>query len=413
MLAVVWHYNSRCTPRCVRFEGKASAGCPIRTTLEGKGAKQLDWPRDSSCTYDVSLAYCVCPLANASRCMVAPKKASYASSFRRYDSTSNHGWSRVSLLRAKSSINHKMSTSPPADDPSKPTNTLSFPPSHVLRTVAYSMNWRDSDIVVNIERKMTWKSATAAVLDAFGDHDETVYIDEPRPRGRRDYIKRAALEEVLYSGSGNVRGLPLRSAPDPASLPAPQPTSPSSRAKLRENLREAMSDREPYLLAITAVSEDRYLPSIPGRLLLSGIDSSPDDPRMTLVRPDILFDTGAHTSIVTDDVLDSTFRAYLSDPIHDPYRSSSGVRVQVAGVLAFGAHPPLEMDCLFTVVPLNSVPNGRSGVILGQHTVIDSIQYLSKPRNTLVACGDEVADTVWGDILVDGYVNVDGDYVKI
>ncbi|KAI9880718.1 MAG: uracil DNA glycosylase [Pleopsidium flavum] len=307
-----------------------------------------------------------------------------------------------------------MAATSPLASKTSTSHPLSFPPSHVLRAVATSMNWRDRDIVVNVEREMTWRSATAAVLDALGDRDGPVHISAPRLRGAKEYIKRLALEQVTPSGSGNIHGLPLRNAPDLASLPHPKPTSMSARAKLKEDLRrEPIPDREPYLLRITATAEDRWLPSIPGTIEISGVDSVPDDPQITLSRSDILIDTGAHVSTITDDLLDDTFREYLSDSIHDPYRSSTGVTVQLAGVFAFGDQPALEMDCIFQVVPLDSVPNQRSGIILGQNSVIDSIEYSSRPRKTLIARGEKVLDTVWGDIVVDGYVNVDGDYVTI
>lgn len=256
-------------------------------------------------------------------------------------------------------------TSPLASKPPTSTPALSFPPSHILRTVANSMIWNDRDIVVNVEPRMTWQSATAAVLHALGDRDEPVYIMSPRPRGAREYIKRLALEERAYAESGNIHGLPLRNAPDLASLPHPKPTSMSARAKLRDNLRnDPIPDREPYLLDITATAEDRWLPSIPGTVKITGIHPVPEnDPEITLSRSDILFDTGAHISTITEDLLDSRFREYLSQSFHDPYRSSSGVAVQGAALFAFGDQPPLEMDCIFQVVPLDSVPNHRSGII--------------------------------------------------
>ena len=307
-----------------------------------------------------------------------------------------------------------MSNSSPASEEPTSVYTCSFLPNHVLRTVAASMNWRDEDIAVHVKSEMTWKSATTAVLNALGDRDGPVHIYAPRPSGAKAYLRQLALEEVSRSGSGSIQGLPLRNAPNLASLPSPRPTPQSVRVKLKENLRnETELDRKPYLLIITAAAEDRYLPSIPGKITLSGIDSLPGDPELTISRPDILFDTAAHTSCITEDVLDSKFRQYLSTPIHDPYRCKSGVKVQVSGVFGFGDQPPLQMDCIFTVVPLDSIPNQRSGIILGQNSVIDSFQYSSKPRKTLIARGEEVPNTVWGDIVIDGYVSVDGNYIPL
>lgn len=308
-----------------------------------------------------------------------------------------------------------MDTSLPATQTSPITYPLSYPPSHVLRQVASSMNWHDRDIIVKVERDTTWQLATTTVLNALGDRDGPVFITPPRSRRAREYIKRLALEEATSSGSRTIHGLPLRNAPDLAALPQPKPTSMSARTKLKENLqREPIPDREPYLLCITAMAEDRWLPSIPGNVKITGIEPiSDDDPTLVISRSDILFDTGAHVSTITDDLLSDEFREYLSHSIHDPYRSSTGVTVQVTCVIAFGVQPALEMECAFRVVPVDSVPNQRSGIILGQNTVIDSIEYSSRPRKTLIARGEEVADSVWGDIVIDGYVNVDDDFVKL
>ena len=313
-------------------------------------------------------------------------------------------------------------TSSAVSDTPSSTHTSSFPPSIVLHAVASYMSLRDRDIVVNVKQDTTWRSATTAVLNALGDRDGPVYISPPRSRKAREYTKRLALELVASSGNGNesvtpsasanVCGLPLRNAPDVASLPDPKPTSTSARARLKESLRlEPIPDREPYILHSNATVEDRVLACIPGKVEITGIDSGGSDPKTGLACANMLFDTGAHVSIITDDLLDGPFREFLSTSSHDPYRSRSGVVVQVAAIFAFGDQPPLAMDCIFQVVPRNSVSTQRSGIILGQKSVIDSIQYSSRPRKTLIARGEKVVDTVWGDILVDGYVNVDGDYI--
>ncbi len=277
------------------------------------------------------------------------------------------------------------------------------------------MNWRDDDIEVETQQWMTWQSATKAVLKALGDRDEPLLITAPRPRGAREYLKRLALEAVKYEREGaTIRGLPLRNAIDHTLLPRPKPTTLAARNKLKADLlRTPLPDRQPYLIGVTATAGDRWLPCVPGTVTINGIDSEPDDPTVTLSRADLLFDTGAHVSSITDDLIDNKFRTYLKHPIHDPYRSTFGVAVQAAAVFAFGDGPAVEMDCVFRVVPVDSMPNRRSGIILGQNTLIDSIQYTSVPRRVLIARGEDVPDTVWGDIKVNGMVNVDGGYITL
>ncbi|KAI9670797.1 MAG: uracil DNA glycosylase [Caeruleum heppii] len=136
--------------------------------------------------------------------------------------------------------------------------------------------------------------------------------------------------------------------------------------------------------------DEEYLAAIPGVLILRGVDAQPDEPECIIQNGSMLFDTGAHTFCITDDMLPESFTSYLDNPIHDPYRGtlSASVKVQVSATVAIGKQPPLNIDCVFTVVKKASVPNKRSGIILGQCSLLDRLQYHVLPGHVLRARGD-------------------------
>lgn len=66
-------------------------------------------------------------------------------------------------------------------------------------------------------------------------------------------------------------------------------------------------------------------------------------------------------------------------------------------------------NLIFTVIPLSSAPNHRSGVILGQHGFLNTIVSSAVPRSILVHRGEEVKENIWGDISLYEYLDPVGD----
>ncbi|KAI9676367.1 MAG: hypothetical protein M1817_000524 [Caeruleum heppii] len=97
-----------------------------------------------------------------------------------------------------------------------------------------------------------------------------------------------------------------------------------------------------------------------------------------------------------------SFARNLGDSIHDSYRDtlSAFVEVQIPAVIAFGKQPPLEIECVLTIVKKDSVPNQRSGIILGQYSLLDRLRYRVLPRHVLRARGHANNERVWGDIVL-------------
>lgn len=52
------------------------------------------------------------------------------------------------------------------------------------------------------------------------------------------------------------------------------------------------------------------------------------------------------------------------------------------------------------------MPNGRIGILLGHNGAIDHIVYKSVPRANLNARGEVLPSTVWGDIVLDEYIDL-------
>jgi hypothetical protein len=127
----------------------------------------------------------------------------------------------------------------------------------------------------------------------------------------------------------------------------------------------------------------------------------------------MLFDTGAHGCIITEDILPQSFRDYLKyDPIHGEYRSADGTTVHVDAAFSFADNAVL-MGCVFRVVPRSRVPNQRVGIILVQNTFIDYLVYKAIPRRILSEEDGAISEEVWGDILIHQYINVKGEIVKL
>jgi hypothetical protein len=71
------------------------------------------------------------------------------------------------------------------------------------------------------------------------------------------------------------------------------------------------------------------------------------------------------------------------------------------------------MDLVAWVVDKNALPNARSVIILGQKGYIDAFQYRSIPRSILEAKGETINKRFWGDLILEGYVDLDGTFKEI
>ncbi|KAJ5092319.1 hypothetical protein NUU61_007189 [Penicillium alfredii] len=290
--------------------------------------------------------------------------------------------------------------------------SVTLHPRELLREVALSMNRRYDNLSVTIPIRTTWRAAIQAAEAALGDIDEP-FLAMPPGTGSRRQLREMALQSTP-SDSPLERGLglPIRSNVDIRMVqPHPPPTE-SARQRLREMAREAAQEdfRQPYI-SLRAGLIDGHIPTVRGILVLQGVDGQPDDPSYK-VETDMIFDTGAHRTIIAEDLLSEEFRQHLKEPVYDPYRSTGGLVVQVETRIALSDHPVLS-QAVACVVPTSQMPNERVGVLFGQSSCIDRFNLRLIPRRILEAKGEEISGGVWGDIMVKEYLNMDDEVVTL
>ena len=71
------------------------------------------------------------------------------------------------------------------------------------------------------------------------------------------------------------------------------------------------------------------------------------------------------------------------------------------------------MDVIAWVVDKEAVPNTRSGIILGQKGCIGVLQYRSIPQSMSQAEGEAIDEMLWGDLMLESYVDLDGTLKEI
>lgn len=98
--------------------------------------------------------------------------------------------------------------------------------------------------------------------------------------------------------------------------------SPKDRLKtFRQSLiKEAKNWPEfpsPHALTIRAADTEKTLPLLSANVMLYGLDSTASDPFVSLAKAELLWDTGAHSAVVVDELLPQKFKDYLAQPEHD------------------------------------------------------------------------------------------------
>jgi hypothetical protein len=192
-------------------------------------------------------------------------------------------------------------------------------------------------------------------------------------------------------------------------LPDPLTLSTKQKGALKKLAVETiLLPGAPYLLTLHSRLAEAYLPSLTGRMVLTGLDSNDQSPMASVTTNKIYFDTGAHISVMSDDLVTEEFRQYLQLEENAPYLQDSGSKVQVSASLRF-SNNHFTLAFIILVVPLDKMPNRFSGVLLGQRTFIDRLQFEMIPRNLLVAREQNIPDEFWGDILIKAFMDLEGD----
>ncbi|KAL2829268.1 hypothetical protein BDW59DRAFT_38570 [Aspergillus cavernicola] len=290
--------------------------------------------------------------------------------------------------------------------------TRTLHPRELLRQVANSMNWQYNELSVTLPAHTTWRAAIRAAETALGNIDKPMLL-MPRGTGNRRLLREMARQSALKSPSENLLGLPIRSSINLKAVEPRPPLSEAARERLRKMAEKAANTefRDPYLLLRSKLGEG-YLPIIRADLVLQGVESNESDPMCNLEGIDMIFDTGAHRTVIAEDLLSTSFREYLKNPVHDPYRSSDGLVVQINANVAF-SNCPVAIETIATIVAKVKMPNERVGVLFGQSSCIDRLSIRSIPPLILQAKGEKISVEFWGDIVVEEYLNLDDEIISL
>ena len=291
----------------------------------------------------------------------------------------------------------------------RPAYSISTLPAHyLLSQVAANVKTYAPDASVTIPIRATWTAALMEASQAVESSSREMFIFPKRRPEMQEALRKQALSAANFEPLSSRQGLPIRS-PFPKHKEPPR-----ASAQQKENFRKIakenspLTEQKPYILTVRANLTERLLPTVSGTLRLQGLDAENISTECSIDSEDMLWDTGSHSCTITEDLLPPEFLKYLREPEHDPYRNTSGTKVHVDAYLGL-SNTEFFFNLIFTVIPLSSAPNHRSGVILGQHGFLDAIVTSAVPRSILVHRGEEVEESIWGDISVHEYLDSVGD----
>lgn len=284
------------------------------------------------------------------------------------------------------------------------------PTDELLHQVAKSVALHVPFLSATVSSNCTWRTAIAAAESSFGDSDREISLHSQPRFGSRKILQQIAKNNALSSQSplntSSSFGLPIRTTFDFEKIGVPKKASENARRVMRKEAQSWPDLPPPHTLTIRASIVENLLPIVSANITMYGLDASADDPHVSLAQAELLWDTGAHSTVVVDELLPEAFKEYLKKPENDCYRSADGTRVQMDALVAFSNHV-LDISCVCVVVPRSVIPNSRVGILLGQNMCLNRLVYKSIPRSIISARGEKVSDTVWGDILIEDYVDLD------
>lgn len=297
------------------------------------------------------------------------------------------------------------------------TKTRILPASYAIRQISLSMDLIIPQPLVTVPIYTTVKTALSFVADALGTVDGPVVFFLKRTERQRQILREAALRDVEdweANHSSNVPmtlpALPIRSSIDVKALGYPEPSSQATRNKLKEDAKD-FDFRQPYEITLRAGLTDKTLPTVKGNIHLCPIDAIELDDGFYLREEDMLWDTGAQQTFITEELLSMEQQVYLRSPVHDRYRVGNGLRLQMDAYIEL-SNAAVPITAIVAVVPKTQMPNEFVGIILGQSFCIDRLAYRSIPRHILKARGEDVADDVWEGFIVEEYIDKDENLTK-
>lgn len=205
-------------------------------------------------------------------------------------------------------------------------------PRNVLYQVAKAMNGQHDDLSVTLLAQSTWQTAIQASLAAMGTVDESIYLmpasaGSTTRRGLRDLaLDTARDDDKPIVGPSRINpGRPIRTSIDIQNSTPPKPASEKTRQHLREMAKKWTDEpwKDPYV-TLRAGLADSFLPVVSANLRMQAIDDFPAGESGQITAVGMIWDTGAHRTVITEELVPESFRRYLQTEIHDPYRPSDG-----------------------------------------------------------------------------------------
>jgi hypothetical protein len=186
-------------------------------------------------------------------------------------------------------------------------------------------------------------------------------------------------------------------------------------AAIREDLRRLAEEtiyHGPPFAVLPAQSLQGYLPTVRGSMLLELIDiDDVDRIAAKIENVDMLWDSGAHISYISSDLVSEQFNRQLRDPGYlatYQWGSAHSGMCMVDAELEF-SNCRHSLAGLVVVCPKDQMPNNYSGVLLRQRSILDRMMYLVQPRAILVAQGIVVPEDIWGQINIKAYISLPGE----
>ncbi|KAI1089052.1 hypothetical protein F5B19DRAFT_468970 [Rostrohypoxylon terebratum] len=180
----------------------------------------------------------------------------------------------------------------------------------------------------------------------------------------------------------------------------PTPLPLEQRHILASKFKEQMPPGFPNMVVLKSPFCENNLPALKASISIQAIDGEDTDPTENLKDIPMLYDTGAQTTTISEELLSLQFQEFLrTDEVHEPYCTSQAPRqprlVQVTADICF-TNTVISLDFIAVVRPKETMPNHFNGVILGQKGAIDSLVTEMVPRNFLPHLSGEF----WGEIRI-------------
>ena len=239
-------------------------------------------------------------------------------------------------------------------------------------------------LLLVVAKHTTSQKLSSSIASALEKDTTPVWLEHPLSDESRKRLIDLVSESNLLSGiSDRKENMPIR-APHRQLIP------PASSILAQETFRKAALEgndkEEPFLYTLQLTSR-LWCPTIEASLRIETLQQI--KPHVTVITtPNVLFDTGSAHCYITEDV------------IPDSFLQRTNEKAVLCYVALNFSNTVIELSILLHILPAGRLPNGLSGVLLGQRTFLDGLHYEAIPREVLLKMGGQCPEGVWGDIIV-------------